>query len=58
MKLEDLKKQVRSGALYSCDDEELAVDQLKYLQKLYKYNKTKPVQQKKEKKCLRLCLQK
>ncbi len=53
MKLEDLKKQVRSGALYSCDDEELAVDQLKYLQKLYKYNKTKPVQQKKREKMLK-----
>ena len=47
MTLEELKQQVRSGALYTCDDDELVLDQLKYLQRLYKYNKTKPLQQKK-----------
>ena len=58
MTLEELKMQLRSGALYSCDNEELAQDQLKCLQLLHKYNKTKPLQQKKEKDCLKKCLRK
>ncbi|MDE6565499.1 MAG: hypothetical protein K2L47_00355 [Clostridia bacterium] len=45
--MEELKLQVRSGALYSCDNDELAKDQLNCLQLLYKYNKTKPLQQNK-----------
>ena len=53
MTLEELKMQVRSGALYSCDNEELAQDQLKCLQLLHKYNKTKPLQQKKRERLLK-----
>lgn len=53
MDLEQLKKQIRSGDLYSCDNEELVYDQLKSLQLLYKYNHTKPLQQKKREKLLK-----
>lgn len=53
MTLEELKMQVRSGALYSCNNEELAQDQLKCLQLLHKYNKTKPLQQKKRERLLK-----
>lgn len=53
MTLEELKMQVRSGVLYSCDNEELVQDQLKCLQLLYKYNKTKPLQQKKRERLLK-----
>lgn len=53
MTLEELKVQVRTGVLYSCDNEELAKDQLKCLQTLYKYNKTKPLEQKKREKLLK-----
>lgn len=53
MTLEELKHMVRSGALYSCENEELAKDQLKSLQMLYKYNKTKPLQQAKRQKLLK-----
>lgn len=53
MTLDELKLQVRSGMLYSCDNDELAKDQLKCLQLLYKYNKTKPLAQKKREKLLK-----
>lgn len=53
MTLEELKVQVRTGVLYSCDNEELAKDQLKCLQTLYKYNNTKPLEQKKREKLLK-----
>ncbi len=53
MTLEELKMQVRSGELYSCDNEELTQDQLKCLQLLHKYNKTKPLQQKKRERLLK-----
>lgn len=53
MTLEQLKLQMRSGKLYSCDNEELAKDQLKTLQRLHKYNKTKPLQQKRKQKLLK-----
>lgn len=53
MTLDELKKQVRSGILYCCNDDELVADQLNYLQNLYKYNKTKPKQQKKREKMLK-----
>lgn len=53
MTLEELKMQVRSGVLYSCDNEELVQDQLKCLQLLHKYNKTKPLQQKKRERLLK-----
>lgn len=53
MTLEELKMQVRSGVLYSCDNEELTHDQLKCLQLLHKYNKTKPLQQKKRERLLK-----
>lgn len=53
MTLEETKKLVRSGALYSCDNDELAKDQLKVLQMLAKYNRTKPLQQKKREKLLK-----
>lgn len=53
MTLEELKMQVRSGVLYSCDNEELVQDQLKCLQLLHKYNKTKPLHQKKRERLLK-----
>lgn len=53
MNIEELKKLVRSGALYSCDNEELVQDQLKSLELLAKYNRTRPLQQKKREKLLK-----
>lgn len=53
MNIDEMKRLVRSGALYACDNEELVANQLKSLNVLAKFNRTKPLQQKKREKMLK-----
>lgn len=53
MGLEETKRKIKSGELYFCDDEELAQNQLIYLEKLYDYNNTRPLEQEKREKLLK-----
>ena len=43
----DIKEQMHNGDLYLCTDAELMQEQLGFLDRLYAYNMTRPVEQEK-----------
>lgn len=52
----DIREKMHSGDLYLSGDEDLIAEQLIYVEKLYDFNATRPLEQKKEQKCSKICL--
>lgn len=53
MDYDEIKRRMSSGKLYYCDNEELAREQLPYLDRLFEYNQLKPSQQAEKKALLK-----
>lgn len=53
MKIHEIKERMHTQKLYFCDDEELVNEQLQYLDKLYDFNQTRPLQQDKRQQLLK-----
>lgn len=51
--LEKVYEKIHSGRLYTCDNEDLAADQTKCLDKLYDFNMTRPTEGEKRQKMLK-----